>query len=68
MHPTNTIFENQIAKKTPLRRDLLRAQPSLPAQCHVQFRYSVNQLDMLSRSLCFLCRRIELQLIMCSQS
>eukprot|EP00435_Cladocopium_sp_Y103_P044945 s1385_g12.t2 len=38
MHPTNTIFENQIAKKTPARRDLV-ANPMGPAtQTMPQFR------------------------------
>ena len=41
MHPTNTIFENQIAKKAPLKRDLLGAYRDSNAFSNLHLKYSI---------------------------
>ena len=48
MHPTNTIFENQIAKKAPLKRDLLGAYRDSKA-----FTHSIVQNLLPQLPLCF---------------
>lgn len=70
MHPTNTIFENQIAKKAPLKRDLLGAYRDSNAFSNLHLKYSIfstiahtntlNRSNLLAQLL--LCFRFELSI------